>query len=61
MHVVAYVLVRRLNMSYDEGTSETVSEPCEPMDSIMECVDTVNGAEIAAKLRKQIEQLQGAF
>ena len=59
MHLVAYVLPGRLNMSQDEGTSETVGELYEQIESINEFVDTVKGTEIAAKLREQIERLQG--
>ena len=59
MHLVAYVLPRRLNMSHDDGTSETVGELCEQVDTINEFVDTAKGTEITAKLREQIERLQG--
>ncbi|MCB9925570.1 MAG: hypothetical protein H6822_25695 [Planctomycetaceae bacterium] len=47
-------------MSHDKVKTEAVSDSCEPMDNIMDVVDRVTEAEIAAKLREQIEQLQGA-
>jgi len=47
-------------MSQGEDTPETVDDLCQETDGTSEFVDKVNGAEIAQKLFKQIEQLQGA-
>lgn len=47
-------------MNQGEDASETVSDICQDPDGTSEFVDKVNGAEIAEKLLKQIEELQGA-